>query len=687
MTSKSTVARRSIWIALGACLMCLSSGSVLSSPQEIPLLPSIQPAPSDAEPSFERVDLQAAIEAQQANVSPPSQPAGQVASINPMPRLPETNLKMFENEPEVPKSPVPSVPRSDVDSQESRLPQEVPTAKLVPPQPSPLLRGAVGIGLEASGSSPPANLDLDASGMLEVYQQQTQAQTDQQRFVIPNTLQGTQPAPELWWVPAVVSPPQDRPALYFGLQQLLDGAMLHSSRIRIVSTEPAIRRTEVTEEMAQFNWRRFVESRYDDKNDPIGNTLTTGDNSSRFLQQTASMKGGMRQRNAYGGELEISQNLQYQDNNSRFFVPSPQGTARLELQYTQPLLNGAGKAVNQSRILLADIQVGVADDQWYREVQDHLAAVTEAYWSLYLVRADYIQRKKLVDNTQMILDTLQARREFDAMQRQVLRAQATLAARQSELIRAAAAIRNAESRLRLLINDPALFSQAGAELTPTEAPMPVGVPLQTSEAMQLALANRRDISQAIRDVRSAGVKAGVARNQLLPKLDMVMSSYVAGLRGSGDIYSAFGNQFVDGRPGFAGAFLYESPLGNQAAEARVERSRLELVRAMAAFDWTVQQGLNEVEIAWREVETTHQEIQARMTSLSAATQEAAYLYDRWQTIPGVDISSVLLLEDLLESQTRVTEEERALVKSQVDYAMALVRLKQQMGTLLRVQGP
>ncbi len=543
--------------------------------------------------------------------------------------------------------------------------------------------------IPVTGTSSAANRSLDGADMLSRYGYQTDAleAAESQRWhlaPIAPPADGEAIHQQMWWVDRVTKPSSDQPSVYFGIQQLIDGAVLHSSHIRVLSTEPSIRRTEVIEEMAQFNWRRFLETRYDDRNDPIGNTLTTGNNSSRFTQQQSTLEGGLKQKNVYGGELELSQNLQVMRNNSRFTVPNPQGTARLELQYTQPLWSGAGRAVNESRIVLAQIGVGTADDQWFVDVQDHLMMVSEAYWSLYSARAEYVQRKQLLTMTEQVLQTLRAREDFDSQQRQILRAQSAIASRQSEIIRAAAAIKDAESRLRLLVNDPALLSIAGLELTPMEAPSEFPLQMSMGDALKTALANRRDVSQAIREVRAAGVRAGVAKNQLLPKLDMMFSTYVAGLQDNGNAINAFGNQFIDGRPGMAAGFIYEAPVGNQGAQARAERSRLEIIRALAAFDWTVQQGLTSAEMAMRKVQTTQQEIIARKLALQAAVNEAAYLYDRWLNVPGLDASAVLLLEDLLDAQARVTDEERALVTAQVDYALAVIKLKREMGTLLRI---
>jgi outer membrane protein TolC len=489
---------------------------------------------------------------------------------------------------------------------------------------------------------------------------------------------------ELWWESPATTRMADVEGLRFGIQELVEGALIHSSRIRVLSLQPAIRRTELAEEAARFNWKSFLETKFDNQNDPIGNTLTTGNDSRRFTQETASLNGGVKRTNRRGGEVQLSQRLWYLENNSRFLDPNPQGNTRLELQYTQPLLNGAGRAVNESRIALADIAVGTADDQWVDDLQQHLEAVSQAYWELYFARCDALQRQRLLQRAQEIREILLSRQTFDGDRRQFFRAETAVASRQSEIVRAMTQVRNAEAQVRLLVNDATLGR--AAELTPREIPAMTGIPFSMGESLRVALLYRRDVSRAIRDIHSSTVQLGVARNQVLPKLDLMVSSYVAGLEGNGDAVRAYGNQFADGRPGYAFGLLFEAPFHNDAAQARAARSRLELQRAVSGFEWTVQQGLTQVELAVREVSTTHQEVSARHRAMLASRKETEYLLDRWRTIAGVDDSAANLLENLLDSQVRLAEEERNLVRAQVNYAIAILRLKREMGTLVQVQG-
>jgi len=535
----------------------------------------------------------------------------------------------------------------------------------------------------------PANQDPDALPWTAAYEDRAAtAPVDESIDMAEGDLSALPPRYRPWWVTEVPLPIRaSQETLPVDVDSLVIGALQYAPQVMGIRTQPDINNSIMAAENAAFDWTAFVNSKWDDLNDPVGNTLTTGNNSNRFIDQVATVQAGVRRRNQYGGELEVSQKWGWQDNNSRFFVPAPQGTTRLQLNYTQPLLNGAGVAYNQSRIVLAQVELNRSFDVVQEEIQNHLVKVTEAYWDLYRSRVVFLQRKRVYDSAVHILDTLGGRAEIDALQRQVNRAKAAVASRRSEIVRAQASIRNAESRLRLLVNDPRFLDLSKTELVPIEAPRPDHVQLSLSGSLQQALQNRPDISQAVHDLRAAGVRLGVAQNELLPKLDLVLNSYVAGLSGDHDILQSWGNQFADGRPGYTVGGQFEMPLGNRAAQARQDRRQWELTKAVYDFRTVVETGLMDVELAVRESETSYREMLAKFQSLIAAETEASYLEDRWKVLPGADRGTTLLLEDLLDAQQRLADTEGEFVQAQVSYSIALIRTRRAMGTLLICQNP
>lgn len=537
----------------------------------------------------------------------------------------------------------------------------------------------------SAANTPRANADVQSQPWIDGYQGRIDS-NQPNRWWKPDDIESTTPMLPPWWDAGVREPfSTTGDSLHVDIASLTAGALRYSSFVRAVSANPGIQEAELVGETAAFDWKAFLETTYDDANTPVGSTLTTGNNASRYKNRTWDLEAGARRRNSLGGEVEVSQLLGYQRDNSRFLDPNPQRTTQLELQYTQPLLRGAGRAYNQSLTVLAQIELDQSGDTVAGELQDHLVKVTEAYWELYRGRAEFLQRKKLLGSARNILANLNARREIDAVERQIFRAESAVANRESEMLRVETRIRNWQSHLRLLVNDPALVQAGNREIMPIDSPLSSEISLSMSDSLNTALINRPDISKAIRDSHAASVRLGVAQKDMLPKLDLIASTYVSGLASAANTGRAYGNQFSEGRPTFAFGLEYEMPIGNRASRAQTQRRQWELNQAMSRFSLTVEEGLTSVEIAVREVETSYREMVAKHRAMVAAQREVDYLSDRWRVLPGANDSAAQLLENLLDAQERVADEEQAMVGAQVSYALTLIKLKSEMGTLLRVR--
>ena len=176
-------------------------------------------------------------------------------------------------------------------------------------------------------------------------------------------------------------------------------------------------------------------------------------------------------------------------------------------------------------------------------------------------------------------------------------------------------IRNAESRLRLLVNAPDLVQAGAREFAPLDVPLMAELPVAMDAMMYTALHNRSDISRAIREVHGASVRLGVARNEVLPQLDLVASTYVAGLAAHADVGDSLVHQFDEGRPSFSTGLVFETPFWKRSANAQQERRQLEMQRAFNQFRLAVEQSLTSVELAVREVDTSYREMAGKYYSL------------------------------------------------------------------------
>ena len=466
------------------------------------------------------------------------------------------------------------------------------------------------------------------------------------------------------------------------IHTLMYFAVKYSKQIRIAAQNPLIRETAITEADSDFDWIRYLDAAWNDTSEPVSNTLTAGGTATRFNEQTFQFGGGFRKRTRTGGFLDIGQTFGFQDNNSNFFIPNNQANGRFTISYSQPLLRGRGRAYNNSLVLLANIDAGVAHDEFKATLQSELYTVAQSYYALYQERAYLAQQVRLYLKTKDIVDALQARQALDAQRTQFVLASSALETRRSDLIRSRTAVINQETRLRGLINAPELRLSDEAELVPQEFPTQGFIDVDLPTQLQLAAVHRPEIKAAIKQVKAGSTRLGVAEHELLPVLNLVTQGFLSGLEGDTDFGQAFTNQFSQGRPSYSVGLQYEFPVGNRLARARLCRRRVEMRQIQAQYEQALAAVETEVDIAVRELRTSYQEIAARKRALVAAEAEAETIELRWQRLIDGSGQSGLNLESLLRAQERVTNAEREYVTSVLTYNLAMINLRQANGTLL-----
>jgi outer membrane protein TolC len=201
----------------------------------------------------------------------------------------------------------------------------------------------------------------------------------------------------------------------------------------------------------------------------------------------------------------------------------------------------------------------------------------------------------------------------------------------------------------------------------------------------LALENRPEINQAARELRAARVRLNVSDHELMPVLNLILSSYVSGLEGDVAIGRAFEDQFASGRPSYSAGLLMEYPFGNRAAQARLKRRRLEMRQLTNQLEATTANVRLEVETAVREVATAHREMTSHYHAIRGGEAEIEHLERRWRLLPGEQPAAGIVLDDLLNAQERLSRAEASYADTLVAYNVALVQLKRATGVLLQFQ--
>ena len=495
-------------------------------------------------------------------------------------------------------------------------------------------------------------------------------------------------APLIWWPTLVTSPLHPTNGTQStNPDQLLHQALSNSPRIQAISTEPLISDLQVIEQDAVFDPEFFARHLYDDRVDPVGNTLTTG--GADFLEDNIwTGEAGIRKRLRRGGNVDFSQQLGFHNSNSRFFVPQDQGTATLAINYQQPLLRGRGLYVNNAQILIAQSAGGVSWDEFKAQLQVEIENVLASYWQLYFERSNFLQKKRNVERGEKILKTLNARKDFDSLPSQIARARASVQSRKTELANAFRDVRNAETRLRQAIGERDWLRLQNVELLPVQHPIVTDFNVPIDQIIYTALDNRPEIRQAVQRTKIAAIQRDVSENDILPELSFLFGTYVSALRDDSGVFRAFQDQFDGSTPGFSFGLEYDVPIRRRSARSRFSQRKLELAQLQHRLDEQVQNVVAESQIAHRRIQSSLQTLKAAFSSIQAAAADLKQQQARWETfaLTEGDAASgrtpTTVLDQLLDAQERLNSTELIYSQALLELQVAGVALNRVTGRLL-----
>ncbi|MCA9133801.1 MAG: TolC family protein [Planctomycetales bacterium] len=485
-----------------------------------------------------------------------------------------------------------------------------------------------------------------------------------------------------WWVPQqAAASDSERKGQPWELEQLIWLALENSPFVKAVLVEPQILDARAASTLGQFDPNTFVESIFQDSSDPVGNALTTG-TASRLNDHVWNNSSGVRVKNTRGGLTEFSQDFNFKDSNSDFFVPGNQADTKMVLRYTQPLLRGGGVAYNRATYVVASLAAEQSLQEAAKQIQDHAYTITNSYWELVAARAYAQQIERGLDSLRQLRGQLAGRADLDSLRSQLLRADAAIYRQQASQAKAQAQIRAAEANLRAAVAAPQLRDLAGTELLPATPPADWRTPISREDELAQALNHHPEI-QAIRvNLQAARVRLQVAENELRPTLNLVVEGYLRGLNGDFDAAKSFGDQFSRGAPSYSGGLSYARPYRNSASKAILRERRLELRRTLLELDHTLLTVGAEVESAVAQVEAAYRELEAAVRSTLATHAELEYLLARWQNAFLDGTQTSLLLDQLLNAEIQLIQTENSWARAESDHMLALAQLRRATGSLL-----
>jgi outer membrane protein TolC len=302
--------------------------------------------------------------------------------------------------------------------------------------------------------------------------------------------------------------------------------------------------------------------------------------------------------------------------------------------------------------------------------------VEQAYWRVFQARRSLTVTARLLTNLESILHSLQQRLDigYDVILAQVKLTESRFEQRQAEFVRIRNQVRNAEDALKALINDADLNLARDLEIIPITEPSVQPLIVDVLGEVTAALSFRAELREARLQIEQAQVAIGVAKNQALPRLDVVFRYMVDGLGGNWD--QAFNQMSDKDFDEYMLQLQFEWPIGNRGPEAVIRQARLRQAQAIAAHRAQIENVILETQTAIRDLHSAFDQIGPSLRAAQASFEQLAATRAR-QTA-----RDVATLQVELDAHELLATSRQNLLQALADHNIAIVNLERRKGTLL-----
>ena len=445
-------------------------------------------------------------------------------------------------------------------------------------------------------------------------------------------------------------------------------AIVNNLDIRVARLDPSIAAETVNEEAARFDSVFRIDASYDESDAPAATTLNATEANVQSVTPTLTKPL------LTGGTVDISLPTSRVSNDNAFTTLNPSYQSDLVVRLTQPLLRGAGRAAATAQLRLAGISQSVSTVRARASVAAALIGVDRSYWELWASRQQLELRIEEFDVAKEVL--AQARRLVDAgaaAEIEITRAESGVADRISLLLALEQQVLRRQRELKRAMNTGDLLEADESVLIPLSAPTPLPLELDTPSLVGVAMETRPELLELELELLADTTRIALARNDALPQLDASFSYRRNGL--GAELEGALNQIYQDEFEDYSFGLSASMPIGNNAAEARVQRAllnRMSRVLTKRARAQTVTQdvldAIERLRSDWQRIIASQQAV-----ALNARTLDA----EQRQFTQGLSTSV-----DVLEAAGRLAAARAEEIRAIADYELAQLALAEATGTVL-----
>lgn len=444
--------------------------------------------------------------------------------------------------------------------------------------------------------------------------------------------------------------------------------------------DPAIINTQIDQNRGVFDPTIFSQNTFQRSEQPQGffpNGVPPDVAIDSTTQNSFGTSNGISKQFAPGTVASASVNAGDQRVRASGLPLNPQTNTTTEVRLTQPLLQGAGAAVNLAPIMISRINTERSFYQLKASVQDLVSSTIEAYWNLAFAEANAWARRQQVDQGLEALERAQARLKAGlGDEGEVAQARVSYDQFRANAIGAEANLLQQEAVLRNVLGLP---PSDGRRIEPVTPLTTQRLEPQWDLIRTLAEENRPDLIERRLQIENDQQQIILARNQTLPQVDIGGAYRWNTLEGR-----AFGGEWLSSRPGQFTEWEYglnlSMPLGQRTPRALLRAQELNLMRDRANLQQALHATSHRLATSVRSLAQHYDQYQA-----FRRTREAARINLDQQLADYMAGRQTLYL-NVLQAITDWGNALSAEVDSLARYNAELARLERESGVILENHG-
>jgi outer membrane protein TolC len=327
----------------------------------------------------------------------------------------------------------------------------------------------------------------------------------------------------------------------------------------------------------------------------LANTVTTGTPS--VVYESHSWNFGISKNWLTGTKASIGWNNNFIDSSNINSQLNPTWESNFQIQITQPLLQGFGRAVLGRNIMVAKNNLRVSDLTFKQQIIETVSSIIKLYWDLVAFNEDAKVKEQALATAQKLYDDNKKQVEIGTLAPiEITSAEAQVARRQQELTSSRTALLQQETIIKNALSRIGVHSAtlADARIIPTDRlPTPDAQSMaELVSLVNLAREQRPEIEQTRINIENTRIGMAGTKNLLKPSLNAIAFYNHNSLAGDtnplytgpydpneflvGGYGKALGQLFRRNFPDYGIGFQLSFPLRNRSAQADYIRDQLSL---------------------------------------------------------------------------------------------------------------